>query len=337
MLRPVKSAESLVTATNVQRSQSERRTSKAGLDQSEEANLNTSSMDDPEPLDKSLMESHDDLCPLETVSKAVAASNVMKDSPRTHSRSNSHDSYFERRLRNNPNAKNDVEKVMESSLDLSEIQMNFDLEENEMKIFSEDEAMMTNSFDSAGDLTSPLEEDLNLTSAIKLKNDAMLGASPKTRKMSFREKFKRFTSPTQNRKEINSQNHGDESSSSSDMHESSRPLNEINKTEMSLRERIACALSPESLRKRDNQSESSPKKKKSSFSPGTSPNNTSQLTKRSKIEENNSSSEEECQQKPQQEAECHVTSTLPLSPSINFIDASMTESYESTSKFPSKF
>lgn len=93
---------------------------------------------------------------------------------------------------------------------------------------------------------------------------------------------------------------------------------------MTLRERIVCALSPESLRKRvDNQQamtiESSPKKKKSSFSPGTSPSNTSQLVKRSKIED-------EQQKQPE--------SSIPLSPSINFIDASMTESFESTSKLP---
>ena len=180
MLRPVKSAESLVTAANVQRSQSERRTSKTDLDTSATcaatANLSSSN----EMLDKSLMESQDDLCSLETVSKAVASSNVMKDSPRTHSRSNSHDSYFERRLKNslkhnNENCDDDAEEAtnnatktadysknskMDSSLDLSEIQVNFDLEENEMKIFSEDEAMMTNSFDSGDDFTrSPLEEE----------------------------------------------------------------------------------------------------------------------------------------------------------------------------------
>ena len=174
MLRPVKSAESLVTAANVQRSQSERRTSKTDLD-STAATANLSSSN--EMLDKSLMESQDDLCSLETVSKAVASSNVMKDSPRTHSRSNSHDSYFERRLKNSlKNNENDdadakannaattqadSKSKMDSSLDLSEIQVNFDLEENEMKIFSEDEAMMTNSFDSGEDEfnRSPLEED----------------------------------------------------------------------------------------------------------------------------------------------------------------------------------
>ena len=198
MLRPVKSAESLVTAANVQRSQSERRTSKteAGLEAAvASAALAASLLDNDhrddnqdlsssnELLDKSLMESSDDLCPLEAVSKAVASSNVMKDSPRTHARSNSHDSYFERKLqRQLKNSSNDSEEKtcendeassagsskkrvrnnkMDSSLDLSEIQVNFDLEENEMKIFSEDEAMMTNSFDSGEDdfTRSPLEEE----------------------------------------------------------------------------------------------------------------------------------------------------------------------------------
>ena len=48
-----------------------------------------------------------------------------------------------------------------SQPDLSEIQMNFDLEENEMKIFSEDEAMMTESAVSDLDLAnkSPLAEE----------------------------------------------------------------------------------------------------------------------------------------------------------------------------------
>lgn len=76
MLRPVKSAESLATASNVQRSQSERRTSKTEANESEAENDPSSSN---ELLDKSLLESSDDLCPLEAVSKAVASSNVMKD------------------------------------------------------------------------------------------------------------------------------------------------------------------------------------------------------------------------------------------------------------------
>ena len=158
--------------------------------------------------------------------------------------------------------------------------------------------------------------------------------------MSFREKFKRFTSPTQNRKEISGNNCETESSSESGRGDTpprelksqnscqkSHAQHSVTRTEgMTLRERIACALSPESLRKRDNPNESSPKKKKSSFSPGTSPNNTSQLIKRSKIEQemtsevNNEVTEAEIAEK---------TLAMPLSPSINFIDASMTESFES--------
>ena len=150
MLRPVKSAESLVTASNVQRSQSERRSSRT---------INVPDVDETSRPDSMLMEDKDDIGPLEAVSRAIQH----RDSPKTHSRSSSHDSYFERQhlLRRSSTAEDDDEdKIMESSLDLSEIQVNFDLEENEMKIFSEDEAMMTNSLDSGSeDLNkSPLEE-----------------------------------------------------------------------------------------------------------------------------------------------------------------------------------
>ena len=84
MLRPVKSAESLSLASNVQRSQSERRTSKTEATLGLEADLEAEAENEDltssnELLDKSLLESSDDLCPLEAVSKAVASSNVMKD------------------------------------------------------------------------------------------------------------------------------------------------------------------------------------------------------------------------------------------------------------------
>ena len=72
--------------------------------------------------------------------------------------------------------------------------------------------MMTNSFDSDfSEVKSPLEEQppaLNSTanaalkSSPKLPGKVELETSPKTRKMSFREKFKRFTSPTPNRYEL---------------------------------------------------------------------------------------------------------------------------------------
>ena len=207
LLRPVKSAESLVGGTasgNIQRSQSERRTSRNDL----------------EMYENSSAEDSDDLAPLEVVSKALN----YKDSPRTHNRSSSHDSYFEaRNFNSNSNSnsamdctsENEENAKMDSTLDLSEIQVNFELEENEMKIFSEDEAMMTNSFDSDFSKSPLLEESKPLVSAAtvnalktsspKLTSSSGMGkveaqeTSPKTRKMSFREKFKRFTSPTPNR------------------------------------------------------------------------------------------------------------------------------------------
>ena len=204
LLRPVKSAESLVgTASgNIQRSQSERRTSRNDLEMYENSS-----------------EDSDDLAPLEVVSKALN----YKDSPRTHNRSSSHDSYFEARNFNSNSNSNSAmdctsenEAKMDSTLDLSEIQVNFELEENEMKIFSEDEAMMTNSFDSDFSKSPLLEESKPLVSAatvnaLKTSSPKLTSSgsgigkvenqetSPKTRKMSFREKFKRFTSPTPNR------------------------------------------------------------------------------------------------------------------------------------------
>ena len=167
--------------------------------------------------------------------------------------------------------------------------------------------------------------------------------------MSFREKFKRFTSPTQNRRELST---NCETESSSEGGRGDTPPRELKnagchthhnvKTEgMTLRERIACALSPESLRKTrgDNQNESSPKKKKSSFSPGTSPNNTSQLIKRSKIEQETASSSTEAAKNVASTSEAELTEktlAMPLSPSINFIDASMTESFESATNIKNR-
>ena len=152
----------------------------------------------------------------------------------------------------------------------------------------------------------------------KAENTTMASSSP--RKISFREKFKRFTSPTPNRKDLTGLDTGGESSSDGGRSGDTPPV--LKKAEKTLREKIACALSPESLRKRDTSKLdlASPKKKKSSFSPGTSPNNTSQLIKRSKIEDDD-------EEVPLEDKE--IRPEIPLSPSINFIDASMTESFES--------
>lgn len=147
-------------------------------------------------------------------------------------------------------------------------------------------------------------------------------SSSSPRKISFREKFKRFTSPTPNRKDLTGLDTSTGGESSSDGGRSGDTPPVLKKAEKTLREKIACALSPESLRKRDTSKldQASPKKKKSSFSPGTSPNNTSQLIKRSKIEDDD-------EEVPLEDKE--IRPEIPLSPSINFIDASMTESFES--------
>ena len=75
-----------------------------------------------------------------------------------------------------------------------------------------------------------------------------MASSSSPRKISFREKFKRFTSPTPNRKDLTGLDNtgGNESSSGSG---DTPPV--LKKAEKTLREKIACALSPESLRKRD--------------------------------------------------------------------------------------
>ena len=178
-------------------------------------------------------------------------------SPKCHSRSSSHDSYFERKLASSvvqfkmDDEDNDSpespDKNMEkkshfdnASLDLSEIQVNFELEENEMKIFSEDEAMLSNSCGS--DLSKSLfgnsifEDDLPNNKVHGGKgNDTCLVTSPKGQRMSFREKFKRFTSPNSGRKtEHVDGNDGLENNGSK------KPT---------MKEKVFGTLSPESLRK----------------------------------------------------------------------------------------
>ena len=57
----------------------------------------------------------------------------------SHNRSVSHDSYFDQLS---------GKQEDDDSLDLSEIQLNFDLEDNEMRIFSEDETLVSTSAES---------------------------------------------------------------------------------------------------------------------------------------------------------------------------------------------
>ena len=305
----------------------------------------------------------DDLAPLEMVTQGMGnMSRRRGTSQKGHERSNSHDSYFERQLQfaNNGDDKHSDSGVkMDSSLDLSEIQVNFELEENEMRIFTED--MISNSLGS--DLSkSPLEEkqqqqhQLPATTTTteattktakkspKISSSENEGGdeSPKSRtKMSFREKFKRFTSPTPTRMRGDSE----EGQLSEPETPSIIRSEQVKRTSTSIRDKLVCALSPESLRRRHTVEavptdihvaavggvgvgvgDVSPKKKKSSVSPGTSPS--ANLVKRSKIDDDVVVVVEQATNNTM----TTVTASpgLPISPSIKFIDSSMHESTDST-------
>ncbi|XP_069691130.1 GTPase-activating protein CdGAPr isoform X3 [Periplaneta americana] len=123
-LRPVKSAESLASGANSCRNS-------AALDL--ESQPSTEQNSDPDTLSPG------------------PASNKSSG----HSRSVSHDSYFDHLaetpvhthpvVRPSKLPEEDTEDHFSSSLDLSEIQLNFDLEESEMRIFSEDETLVSTS------------------------------------------------------------------------------------------------------------------------------------------------------------------------------------------------
>jgi hypothetical protein len=207
----------------------------------------------------STSETRDELGDLEPVaSQFVRGGGGLRDSdssPKCHSRSSSHDSYFEQRklsVQFKLDLDDEEEEDMQlnnnsSTLDISEIGVNFDLEDNEMKIFSEDEAMVSTSVGSELSLPrSPLEEistsagttstaimtaatraDAPLRKSIESSNNSpfvrgtttrnseallplqpMAGAvkdelpSPtKSRRMSFKDKLRKFTSPTLQRKQ----------------------------------------------------------------------------------------------------------------------------------------
>ena len=426
MLRPVKSAESLSTASinHPQRTQSDRvscTTAKPGLAATllnssnasngtnllkiqgsedngqsttkelpkrntcfrEKTDSNKAAPSDPKtPASRPLSSVElDEVGELEQVAQAVSnlknsiISNSRTSSPKCHSRSSSHDSYFDKKLASSvvqfKDADEDSECANEqfvesprrtnnhdnASLDLSEIQVNFELEDNEMKIFSEDEAMLSNSCGS--DLSKSLagnsifDEDFQFGNTKNIKTCSKTQASragddnlisPKNRRMSFREKFRIFTSPNSGRKS--------EGIEGAETQQCSAVKEDVGK-KSSIKDKVFGTLSPESLRKRNNilgkpttaQQDTpqqipidvtvSPMKKKSS-SPtlGTSPNNTTLLVKRSKIESSDQHSAiHESPSIPNEDlftAQSDPTPCgIPLSPSIQFMD----ESTESTSRF----
>eukprot|EP00094_Tigriopus_californicus_P011294 TCALIF_10901-PA protein Name:"Similar to CdGAPr GTPase-activating protein CdGAPr (Drosophila melanogaster)" AED:0.47 eAED:0.47 QI:0/0/0/0.37/0.85/0.75/8/0/1611 len=287
----------------------------------------------------------DELAPLELVQRAMGQSSI-KNSPRTHSRSSSHDSYFERKLSAQFKSGEEGDELLspverepsglESNLDLSEIQMNFELEDNEMRIFSEDEAtMMSNSVGS--DMNkSPLDEYKQFggggISALKRAPKILEGSdegSPKARKMSFREKFKRFTSPTPNRKETPGLVGGIVKEP------------EVHAHHTSLKDKIVGALSPESLRKKPAGSEipmmyESPQIPLQSTLATTSTTTSTASTTTVTTVTSTTSTETVTAtattgESPEDDDNVDAVASsngLPLSPSINFIDASMHESLE---------
>merc|ERR1711978_221393 len=117
-------------------------------------------------------------------------------------------------------------------------------------------------------------------------SELALESPSKSRRMSFKEKFRKFTSPTLSRKQnepskmVDSGVGFDSDSCSGSFENKSF---DDSKKSAKLKEKIVSALSPESLRKRPESGENSPKKK-STVSPSASPNIRS-LVKRSKIED----------------------------------------------------
>nr|CAD7426050.1 unnamed protein product [Timema monikensis] len=124
-LRPVRSAESLASGANSSRNST--------------------------ALDLDVASPDDHLSPLHSTFTA--------SKPTGHNRSVSHDSYFDHlaetpdrtRSASRPSKlpEGENEDNFSSSLDLSEIQLNFDLEESEMQIFSEDETLVSTSVGSS--------------------------------------------------------------------------------------------------------------------------------------------------------------------------------------------
>ena len=356
ILRPVKSAESLVMLQRREASM-----------EAEGQNEDHYQREGSRPISGD----SDDIAPLETVTHGMGIMSRRRGtSQKGHERSNSHDSYFERKLSVNLNddkAYSDPDSgvKMDSSLDISEIQVNFELEENEMRIFTED--MLSNSLGS--DISkSPLEQpqqpqqpqqlftaDTSFIRASAKKSSPKMSSesevtgddSPKSRtRMSFREKLKRFTSPTPSRMR------GDSEDGQSSEPESASIIKseQVKRTSTSIRDKLVCALSPESLRRRHTvepashvtshipasnvvqiSGDVSPKKNKSSFSPGTSPS--ANLVKRSKIEDDEPIVRSTIATiEPSKVATVATVSTadITVSPSMKFIDSSMHESTDST-------
>lgn len=171
-------------------------------------------------------------------------------SPRTHNRSVSHDSYFnllDRDERITPRegavaeeGESDLELSPESSklfLDISELHMDFNTSEPEMKIFSEDETLRSTS----------IEESLS-RSTLDMENLSMGSGSAKSKeninfrseKRSLRDKLKhKFSSPSLPRKDV-----------AVNLVEKTDNSHNFSRTSVTLRDNIFLTSSPEMCKRR---------------------------------------------------------------------------------------
>lgn len=112
-LRPIKSAESLQSS---------------GKNSAQTSNRNSAILEVASPEGS----------PVSMLPSIMVHTSFLNLKP-SHNRSVSHDSYFDQLS---------GKQEDDDSLDLSEIQLNFDLEDNEMRIFSEDETLVSTSAES---------------------------------------------------------------------------------------------------------------------------------------------------------------------------------------------
>ncbi|KAK4307040.1 hypothetical protein Pmani_021170 [Petrolisthes manimaculis] len=245
-LRPVKSVESLISTS-------------ASL----HSNRNSQAIDSPEKREIINLDKYAASPEEEHESRSSSLSSPLS-SPRTHNRSVSHDSYFnmlEGRSNSMPSqvpvkeeGESDLDFSPENSriyLDISELDLNFSTSEKDLKGFEVDTLKSTSVEEPDNMSSSTLDmENLSMCSEGARSKENL---SPRPEKKSLKEKFKhRFSSPpTQRRNES-----GD---SSEDSHN-----NSLKRTSVTIKDKIAHAISPETSRRR---TESSPRP----TSPGSSP------------------------------------------------------------------
>lgn len=187
-------------------------------------------------------------------------------SPRTHNRSVSHDSYFNLLERSGSNTsppsgpvkeerESDADLSPENSsklfLDISELNLEFNTSEAEMKIFSEDDTLKSTSVeDTLSRSTVDIEENASISSDVTKSKESVSSREKKSLKDKLR---KRFTSPSSQRKET----------TMSDSSEDSRS-NSLKRASSVIKDKLVQALSPETSRRKAEASSVPPPQRTSS-------------------------------------------------------------------------